>query len=177
VAGIGPSGVGRIARWALNDIVWGVLAVGGTLSGVILGRILEECSKSRAERKARKCFLSALRAEARATMDGLGELLEISEGSGRANILEFLRLAGHQASAGSVFLGLLRNLGLISPSLVQELAAAYVKVRLAAQRGAALAAKPAPDTTGGEVDGVRQEVRRALAVLEEVEAGLGRMLN
>jgi hypothetical protein len=161
----------------LNDIAWGVLAVGGTLSGVILARILEEWFRSRRERRSRKCFLSALQGEAQATMQGLRELLEISERSGRANILEFLRLVGHQASAGSVFLGLLPNLGLISPSLVQELAAAYVKVWVAAQRGAALAAKPAPDTTGGEVQGVQQEILEALAVLEEVEGGLARMLN
>lgn len=148
--------------------------VGGglTLIGVIVGRGVEQWFKGRADARNRKTFLSALRAEAQATLHGLRQLLEISEKSGDANIRQFLRLVGHQASAGAVFLGLLPNLGLVSPSLVQRLAAAYVRVRVAAQMGEALAAKPGAERTGGEVGRVRQEVRAALAMLEGAEAAL-----
>lgn len=162
----------------MNDIAWGVLAVGGTLSGVILARILEEWFRSRRERRSRKCFLSALQGEAQATMHGLRDLLEISARSGHANTVEFLRLVADQASAGSVFLGLLPNLGLLSPALVHEIAAAYMRVRVAAHMAEALAAKRSVDMiTGGEVQSVQQEIIEALAVLEEVEAGLARMLS
>jgi len=163
----------------LNETALGLIgAVVVVLVAVVADRALAQWLTSRAEHRSRKSFLSALLAEVQATVHGLRESLEISKRSGHANILEFLHLVGRQASAGSVFLGLLSNLGLISPSLVHELAAAYVKVRVAAQMGEALAAKRSVDMiTGGEVDHVRQEISTALAVLEHVEADLARSLN
>jgi len=154
-----------------------LLGLAVAVIAVVLDRGLAELFRSRAEQKSRKSFLSALRAEADATVHGLQELLEISEKSGDANIRQFLRLVGHQASAGAVFLGLLPNLGVVSPSLVHQLAAAYVRVRVAAQMGEALAVKPGAERSGGEVDRVRQEVRTALAALERVEADLARSVN
>jgi hypothetical protein len=144
---------------------------------VLVDRGVAELSTSRAEQKRRKSLLSALQAETDATVHGLKELLEISEKSGHANILQFLRLVGHQASAGAVFLGLLPNLGVVSPSLVHQLAAAYVRVRVAAQTGEVLAAEREDILTSGEVDRVRQEVRAALAALEQVEADLARSVK
>jgi hypothetical protein len=162
----------------LNDTLAGALVGGGlALVGVLVGRLLEEVFRSRREEKSRKSSLSALWAEAQTTMHGLRGLLEISEKSGHANIAQFLRLVGHQASAGSMLLGLLPNLGMLSPSLVHRLAAAYMKVRVAAQMGQALAAKKEDIITGGEVDRVREQVRTALAALEHVEADLGRSVS
>ena len=163
----------------MNETAVGLLVgLAVAVIAVVVDRGLAELFRSRAEQKSRRSFLSALRAEVEATVYGLRELLEISGKSGHANIVEFLRLAGAQASAGSVFLGLLPNLGLVASSLVQELAAAYMRVRVAAHMAEALAVKRSVDMiTGGEVDRVRQEVRRALAALERVEADLARSVN
>jgi len=162
----------------LKEIVAALVGGGLTLIGVIVGRSIEQWFKGRADARNRKAFLSALGAEVEATVYGVRELLEISGKSGHANIVEFLRLASEQSYAGSVFLGLLPNLGLVGASLVQELAAAYMRLRVAAHMAEALAVKRGVNMiTGGEVDRVRQECSAALAALQKVEAHLAGSLK